>query len=138
MDSPLTSTFNCHLPWGADVVRIVMHCFWYPFTYNKMDRKKKDKFDRTQVQMKGYRDVWYKTLSFPLHPKIRAACYQSDTGMAILFAMSIIHHTRTFDLFLVAFPKDHKNYFDPRSKSVNGSEMKKHFYVLLEVLTTLH
>ena len=37
--------FNYLLPWGADV-RTVMRCFWYLFTfYDKIDRKKKDKFD---------------------------------------------------------------------------------------------
>ena len=58
--------FTCLLPWGADVVGTVMRCFWYPFTYDKMDRKNKDKYDRTQVQMKGYKDAWYKTLSIYL------------------------------------------------------------------------
>ena len=39
--------------------------------------------------------------------------YQSGTGTAVSLAMSTIHHTRTFDLNL-AFPKDHKYYFDPK------------------------
>jgi hypothetical protein len=104
--------FTCLLPWGADVIGTVMRCFWYPFTYDKMDRKKKDKFGRTQVQMKGYRDVWYKTLSFQ-HAKLRATCYRSGTGTAVSLAMTSIHHTQMFD-FNLAFPKDHKCYLDSK------------------------
>ena len=48
--------------------------------------------------------------------------------------MPIIHHTRMFDLNL-AFPKDHKYYFNP--KVGQREQHKKHFYVLLEVLTSI-
>ena len=104
--------FTCLLPWGADVVGTVMRCFWCPFTCDKMDRAKKDKFDRTQVQMKGCEDAWCKTLSFP-RAKIRATCCQSGAGTAVSLAMLSTHHSKTLD-FNLAFPKDHKCYFDQR------------------------
>ena len=47
--------------------------------------------------------------------EIRATtCYGSGTGTAVSLVKSIIHHhTQMFDLNL-AFPKDHRYYFDPK------------------------
>ncbi|OEU05678.1 hypothetical protein FRACYDRAFT_258685, partial [Fragilariopsis cylindrus CCMP1102] len=62
--------------------------------------------------MKGAKDVFYKTLKWGPSAKIRATCYRTGTGTAVSLAMSTIHHGPLFDLNL-AFPKDHKWYFDP-------------------------
>ena len=44
---------------------------------------------------------------------IRATCYRSGTGTAILLAMPFIHHNPIFDLNL-SFPKDHKWCFNSK------------------------
>ena len=71
-----------------------------------------DKHNRTEIPMKGQKDVFYKTLQWA-GSKIRATCYRSGTSTAVSLAMSSIHHNPRFDLNL-AFPKDHKWYFNSR------------------------
>ena len=105
--------FDLILAQGGDVVGTVARCAWYPFTFSKMkpsNDNSADKYERTEVSMKGYKDVFYKTLEW-LHTKIRATCYRSGTGTAVSLAMSSVHHGPLFDLNL-SFPRDHRDYFD--------------------------
>ena len=104
--------FDFILQCGGDVVGTVAHCFWYPFTFVKGKRNatEVDKHIRTEILMKGQKDVFYKTLKWGM-AKIRATCYRPGTGTAVSCAMSSIHHEPLFDLN-ISFPKDHKWYFD--------------------------
>jgi len=105
--------FDKLLMWGADVVGTVARCFWYPFTFKKGKPSNDDgvdKFNRTEISMKGYKDIFYKTLKY-FHIKIRATCYRTGTGTAVSLAMSTVHHGPIIDLNL-SFPKDHIDYFD--------------------------
>jgi len=72
----------------------------------RKNNKGEDKYNRTQIMMKGQKDVFYKTLKWG-EAMIRAVCYRSGTGMAVSFAMSSTHHHPIFDLNL-SFPKDNK------------------------------
>ena len=109
--------FDKLLRWGADVHGTVARCAWFPFTFSKRpnrdDEAPVDDLGRTVVSIKGYKDVQYRTLKWN-GAKIRAAAYTAGTGTAVSMAMSSIHHAPAFDLNL-AFPKDHRYYFDPRT-----------------------
>jgi hypothetical protein len=113
------------LRWGADLHGTVARTPWFPFTFSKMRPMEgdtpNDPHGRTIIQMKGYKDAQYKTLTWN-HSKIRATAYNSGTGTAVSLAMSTIHHFPVFDLNL-AFPKDHKYYFDPR-ETCNSRESR--------------
>ena len=108
--------FDTLLRWGADINGTVARTHWYPFTFSKKkqragDDEVEDPHGRKIIPMKGYKDVFYRTLDWN-NSKLRATVYNSGTGTAVSLAMSSIHHYPAFDLNL-AFPKDHKYYFDP-------------------------
>ena len=56
--------FDFILRCGSDVVGTVARCFWYRFTFvkGKSNGTEADKYDRTEIPMKGQKDVFYKTL----------------------------------------------------------------------------
>ena len=103
----LNLLFDFLLPWGADVVGTVARCAWYPFTFSRLKSTSTsndgDPHGRIEVSMKGYKDVFYRTLNWA-NKKIRATCYRSGTGTAVSLAMSSIHHQPVFDLNL-SFPR---------------------------------
>ena len=120
--------FDFILRCGGDVVGTVARNFWYPFTFIKGKRKETDDaaattadiHNRTEIPMKGQKDVFYKTLQWA-GSKIRATCYRSGTGTAVSLAMSSIHHNPIYDLNL-AFPKDHRWYFDKSTSQLSQEE----------------
>jgi hypothetical protein len=104
--------FGFLLKCGADVVGTVKRCFWFPFTYGLRGKAKMNKISDVPqfIPLKGYKNVWHKSFTY-LNTKRQAVFYQSGTGSMLLLAMSSIHHERILD-FNLAFPKDHKWYFD--------------------------
>ena len=95
--------------WGADVHGTVKRTHWFPFIYNKLPQGNdaEDKFDRTKVSAKGYRDMFYKTYKYfngAVRKTVRAIAYRSGTGNVSL-AMTTIHNHIGID-FNTTFPKD--------------------------------